>query len=211
MFADVARDLIGARALEEAIRSLAAPGASAATKAQDHEVALPSADARPGAGSRTAGNAVLVVGVDFLLTQLARCCHPVPPDPIIGFVTRGKGVSIHREGCASFRRLSLRSPERVLPASWGDWEKPARSKRGEPLARRYPVAIQVHASDRPGLLRDLTEVFARERINLLSVRSNTRTERARFNFIVEVASAVALSRVLSILREIAGVESCSRG
>ena len=79
------------------------------------------------------------------------------------------------------------------------------------MLRRYPTAIQVTASDRHGLLRDLTEVFARERVNVLSVRSNTRTDQARFNFIVEVASAVALERVLGILRDIPGVESCTRG
>ena len=210
MFADVARDLIGARALEEAIRSLTTPGAAPAPK-NEPDAVLP-LEARPSAGAvRSAGNAVLVVGVDFLLTQLARCCHPVPPDPITGFVTRGKGVTIHRESCASFKHLAGRAPERVLPASWGDWERPARTRRGESVLRRYPTAIQVTASDRHGLLRDLTEVFARERVNVLSVRSNTRTDQARFNFIVEVASAVALERVLGILRDIPGVESCTRG
>ena len=79
------------------------------------------------------------------------------------------------------------------------------------MLRRYPSAIQINASDRSGLLRDLTEVFARERLNVLSVRSNTRTDQARFNFIVEVPSAIALERVLGILREIPGVETCSRG
>ena len=212
MFADVARDLIGARALEEAIRSFAPPGAAPAPRQPEPGPALPLTDTGPQAGPvRSAGNAVLVVGVDFLLTQLARCCHPVPPDPITGFVTRGKGVTIHRMNCASLSQLAERSPERVLPASWGEWERPARNRRGDAIARRYPTAIQINASDRSSLLRDLTEVFARERINVLSVRSNTRTDQARFNFIVEVPSAVALERVLGILREVPGVENCSRG
>ncbi len=212
MFAEVARDLIGARALEEAIRSFSAPAAAPASKPQEPGAALPLGAAGRQAGPmRSAGDAVLVVGVDFLLTQLARCCHPVPPDPITGFVTRGKGVTIHRGNCPSLRQIAHRSPERVLPASWGDWERPARSKRGEPAVRRYPAAVQINASDRSGLLRDLTEVFARERINVLSVRSNTRTDQARFNFIIEVPSAIALERVLGILREIRGVENCSRG
>jgi GTP pyrophosphokinase len=210
MFADVAREIIGARALEEAIRAAAAPAGVVQAKAPTPVVPL--SDPRPAAsGPRPAGNAVLVVGVDFLLTQLARCCHPAPPDPVIGFVTRGRGVTIHRDGCASFRQLSRRSPERVLPASWGDWDRPAQGRRGELGPRRYPVAIQIHATDRAGLLRDLTEVFARERINVLSVRSNTRNEQARFNFIVEVQSAAALDRVLGLLAEVRGVESCSRG
>ena len=212
MFADVARELIGVRALEEAIRSFTAAGAAPAPKPSEPGTALPLSAAGPQAGPvRSAGNAVLVVGVDFLLTQLARCCHPVPPDPITGFVTRGKGVTIHRAECASFRQLAGRSAERVLPASWGDWERPVRSKRGEPVLRRYPSAIQVNASDRPGLLRDLTEVFARERLNVLSVRVLLRTDQARFNFIVEVPSAVVLERVLGVLRERPGVETCSRG
>ena len=212
MFAEVARDLIGARALEEAIRSFAPPGAPPAPRQPEPGPVPPLAETAPQAGPvRSAGNAVLVVGVDFLLTQLARCCHPVPPDSIIGFVTRGKGVTIHRMNCASLRGLAERSPERVLPASWGEWERPARNRRGDAIVRRYPAAIQINASDRSSLLRDLTEVFARERINVLSVRSNTRTDQARFNFIVEVPSAVALERVLAILREIPGVENCRRG
>lgn len=211
MFAEVARETIGARALEDAIRSPTAGSGNPPSRSPE-ELALPLGDARGGTRSDTksAGNAVLVVGVDFLLTQLARCCHPAPPDPIIGFVTRGKGVTIHREGCVSFRHLSQRAPERILPASWGEWDRPARSKRGPPIQRRYPVGLQVHAIDRPGLLRDMTEVLARERVNLLSVRSNTRGDLARFNFVVEVASTTALERVLSILRETPGVERCTR-
>ena len=213
MFAQVARETIGTRALEEAIRSFATAAGGAAYKAPDPAFAAPIGDVKstPSPGSKAAGSSVLVVGVDFLLTQLARCCHPVPPDPIIGFVTRGKGVTIHRAACASFKHLELRSPERILAASWGDWERPARGKRGQLVERRYPVAIQIQAADRPGLLRDITEVFARERVNVLSVRSNTRSELARFNLIVEVFSSVGLNRVLAILADIAGVEACSRG
>ena len=212
MFAEVSRETIGARALEEAIRSTGTAGGAITAKPSDAGLAVPVGEAKapPRSGARAGGNAVLVVGVNFLLTQLARCCHPAPPDPIIGFVTRGKGVTIHREGCASFRQLSQRSPERVLESSWGEWNRPARSKRGQPIERRYPVGIQIQASDRPGLLRDITEVYARERVNVLSVRSNTRSDLARFSFIVEVGSAIALERVLSILGEIPGVEGCSR-
>ncbi len=188
-------------------------GAPGAAPKADNAASLPLADGptHAGAGKSAGGNAVLVVGVDFLLTQLARCCHPAPPDPIVGYITRGKGVTIHRQGCHAFSQLARHTPERILPASWGEWDKPARSKRGEAVARRYPVAIKVYASDRPGLLRDITEVFARERMNVLSVRSNTRSDQARFNFIVEVFSAVALGRVIGILSEIPGVDACTRG
>jgi GTP pyrophosphokinase len=213
LFTAVARDAIGVRALEEAIRSLGGAAVAAAAKAPDPGPAVSGENrtmARSGGATRPGGNAVLVVGVDFLLTQLARCCHPVPPDLIVGFVTRGKGVTVHRERCLSFRQLEQRSPERVLPASWGEWDRPARGRHGEPVARRYPVGLQIVASDRPNLLRDLTETFARERVNVLSVRSNTRGDLARFNFIVEVPSATRLAQVAAQLRLVPGVADCGR-
>jgi len=212
LYADVARDVIGSRALEGAIRSFGPTGTgSAAARGPEPAAPLPQSEPRTGGPSRPGGNAVLVVGVDFLMTQLARCCHPAPPDPIVGFVTRGKGVSVHRSGCPAFGALARRSPERVLAASWGDWQTPARSKRGQPIERRYPVGIQIQASDRSGLLRDITEVFARERINVLSVRSNTRGEQARFQFVVEVANTLLLDRVLAIIRQVPGVDASLRG
>ena len=96
---------------------------------------------------------VLVVGVGSLLTQLARCCRPAPPDAIAGFVTRGRGVSIHRRDCHSYLALAEREPERVIEVAWG-----------ETSDTFYPVDISVRAHDRSGLLRDLSEVFARLRL-----------------------------------------------
>ncbi len=212
LFTAVARETIGARALEDAIRSFgsgSAPAARSAEAGPAIPVPDPATLVRP-VTQRPGGNAVLVVGVDFLLTQLARCCHPAPPDPIVGFVTRGKGVTVHREGCRSFAPLAQRAPERVLPASWGDWERPARGRGGQPVERRYPVGLQIEATDRPNLLRDITEAFARERMNVLSVRSNTRGDVARFNFVVEVANAERLSQVMANLRQISGVAGCTR-
>ncbi|MGE0800725.1 MAG: bifunctional (p)ppGpp synthetase/guanosine-3',5'-bis(diphosphate) 3'-pyrophosphohydrolase [Lautropia sp.] len=213
LFADVARELIGARALEDAIRAAGAPaaGSAALSRGAADPPPLPVGEPHAMPAARAGGNAVLVVGVDFLLTQLARCCHPAPPDPIVGFVTRGKGVTVHRAGCSAFAALAARSPERVLPASWGDWRAPAPTRRGgQPSERRYPVALQIQAGDRSGLLRDITEIFARERANVLSVRSLTRGERARFHFIVEVPNVEVLERLVMIIRRVAGVESCVR-
>jgi len=99
---------------------------------------------------------VLVVGVDSLLTQLSRCCKPAPPDAISGFVTRGKGVSIHRQDCSNFRELNLRNPERVIDVRWGE------RKSGHDAAV-YPVDVAVEAVDRQGLLRDISEVFSKEK------------------------------------------------
>ena len=94
-----------------------------------------------------------MVGVGSLLTQLARCCRPAPPDAIAGFVTRGRGVSIHRRDCHSYLALAEREPERVIEVAWG-----------ETSDTFYPVDISVRAHDRSGLLRDLSEVFARLRL-----------------------------------------------
>jgi GTP pyrophosphokinase len=114
---------------------------------------------------------VLVVGVDFLMTQLAKCCRPLPPDEIEGFVTRGHGISIHRRHCKSFKAMVSRSPERVLPCAWG-------SDSRLDASRCYPVDVQVHAYDRQGLLRDITDTLAREKINVVAASTQSRDQIA---------------------------------
>jgi len=133
------------------------------------------------------------------MTQLARCCRPAPPDPIVGFVTRGRGVSIHRVTCTAFRALAAREAERIIDVDWGD--------TGETL---YPVDITVHAQDRPGLLRDLSEVFARLRLNVTGVNTQSRQSLAHMTFTVEVRGAEPMSRAISALSEVAGVTGVSR-
>ena len=108
---------------------------------------------------------VLVVGVDSLLTQLSRCCRPVPPDAISGFVTRGRGVSIHRQDCSTFKQLLARAPERVVLTEWGD------RSTSKSL---FPVDIALMAVDRQGLLRDISEVFSRLKINVTGVKTQSR-------------------------------------
>jgi len=93
---------------------------------------------------------VLVVGIDSLMTQLAKCCKPAPPDDIRGFVTRGKGVSVHRADCSNFREMAARSSERVIEVEWGT----PKSAAGAPV---YPVDVAVEAADRQGLLRDISD------------------------------------------------------
>ena len=175
---------------------------------------LPIATSSPSLRREGAGHGVRVAGVDFLLTQLARCCHPAPPDPIVGFVTRGKGVSIHRAGCTALAALRERSSERILEVDWGNWRGPVASARGTGRAagreRRYPVAIQIEARDRPGLLRDIGEVLARDRNNVLSVRSQTFGDGARLTLIIEVTGSDALGPVFDQLVRIEGVAGCRR-
>lgn len=144
---------------------------------------------------------VLVVGVDSLMTQLAKCCKPAPPDAISGFVTRGKGVSIHRNDCPSFREIAGRSPERVIEVEWG-------KAKGE--AAVYPVDVAVEAADRQGLLRDISEVFAKEKMNVVGVQSQTVKGTAWMTFTVEVADSQRLGKVLVSVREVNGVRWARR-
>ncbi len=156
--------------------------------------------------SESGRGGVLVVGVESLLTTLARCCRPAPPDAIVGFVTRGKGVAIHRKGCANVMNMAARSPERVVPVAWG--ESPA----GKPGA--YPVDLSIEASDRPGLLRDISEAFTKDRVNVVGAHTQTvkdaRGVTAWMTFTVEVPDADRLKQLLAQIARIEGVRRASR-
>jgi GTP pyrophosphokinase len=154
--------------------------------------------------ARGASTGVLVVGVDALLTQLARCCRPAPPDEVSGFVTRGKGMSIHRSDCATFQRMAARAPERVLQAAWS---ADVMGGRGSSV---YPVDIMIEAQDRQGLLRDISEVFAREKMNVVGVKTMSRRATAFMQFTVEVSSASQIQRACALLGEVVGVVSAMR-
>ena len=143
-----------------------------------------------------------MVGVDSLLTTLARCCRPAPPDAVAGFVTRGKGVAVHRRDCSTFARMSLAQPGRVIEVQWGQGE----------TAAVYPVDVAVEASDRAGLLRDISEVFAKEKINVIGVHTQSTRDRATawMTFTVEVPDAARLAAVLAQVRRVAGVRHARR-
>jgi GTP pyrophosphokinase len=155
-----------------------------------------------GASARKSSSGVLVVGVDSLLTQLSRCCKPAPPDAISGFVTRGKGVSIHRQDCSNFRELATRHGERVIDVRWGD------AKGAE--AAMYPVDVAVEAFDRQGLLRDISEVFAKEKMNVIGVQTQSVKGMAWMTFTVEISDAVSLNKVLGSVRGVKGVKAARR-
>jgi GTP pyrophosphokinase len=142
---------------------------------------------------------ILIVGVDKLLTQLARCCKPAPPDAISGFVTRGKGVSIHRADCPSFAHLAALHPERVIETDWG----------GE-TGSVFSVEIVVEAYDRQGLLRDISEVLARDKINVTAVSTQSKHDRANMSFTIEVENLQRLKRVMAQLHEVNGVAGVRR-
>ena len=145
---------------------------------------------------------VLVVGIDSLLTQLAKCCKPAPPDVIRGFVTRGKGVSIHRADCSNFHQMALRNAERVIDVDWG------KSKKSQEQV--YPVDVYIEAFDRQGLLRDISEVFSKEKMNVIGVQTQSIKELALMTFTVEVSDSGRLQKVLTALREVSGVKSGRR-
>ncbi len=149
---------------------------------------------------------VLVVGVESLLTSLARCCRPAPPDPIGGYVTRGKGVAVHRRVCSNFQQITARAPERVIAVTWG-------APRGDRPAL-YPIDVIVEAADRQGLLRDISELFAKEKMNVTGVKTQSVKDSAGgtawMTFTIEVADAARLSHVLGLAARIGGVRSVRR-
>nr|WP_233251790.1 bifunctional (p)ppGpp synthetase/guanosine-3',5'-bis(diphosphate) 3'-pyrophosphohydrolase [Limnohabitans sp. Jir72] len=155
-----------------------------------------------GAVARKSPSGVLVVGVDSLLTQLSRCCKPAPPDVISGFVTRGKGVSIHRQDCSNFRELASRHGERVIDVRWGE-------HKGADAAV-YPIDVSVEAYDRQGLLRDISEVFAKEKMNVIGVQTQSVKGTAWMTFTVEVSDAAGLNKVLGTVRNVKGVRAARR-
>ena len=189
LFAAVGREEIGPRAVQVAVRG------PAAIESPPAEEALVAKKSRAVAGA----SGILVVGVDRLMTQLARCCKPVPPEAIVGFVTRGRGISIHRRGCRSLAQLLIRQPERAIESQWGARE-----------AAVFPVDIAVQANDRQGLLRDVSEVLSRERINVTAVNTQSRQHVATMLFTAEVEDLDHLRRALAQIGDVAGVYSAAR-
>ncbi|QDL37426.1 RelA/SpoT family protein [Rhodoferax sediminis] len=151
---------------------------------------------------KTPKGGVLVVGVESLMTQLAKCCKPAPPDDIRGFVTRGKGVSVHRADCSNFREMAARNGERVIEVEWG------LPKSVD--AAVYPVDVAVEAADRQGLLRDISEVFAKEKMNVIGVQTQSVKGTAWMTFTVETSDSGRLNKVLGVVAEVAGVRSARR-
>jgi GTP pyrophosphokinase len=155
---------------------------------------------RPAASAKdTAG--ITIEGVGDLLSSFARCCGPVPPEAIGGYITQGRGVSIHREECANFRRLQSAHPERAIAVEWG--------KAGE---RAFPIDINVRAFDRRGLVRDISAVLADSKINIQSMNVSTdeREGIAEILLRITVRDLEELSRVLGRIQGLSNVLSARR-
>jgi GTP pyrophosphokinase len=156
------------------------------------------AEATPSAGQ---GKGVLVVGMDSLLTQLARCCKPAPGDTIGGYVTRGKGVAVHRSDCSNLRQLAGHHPERLIPVTWG---KPTADMQ------QYAVDVLVEAHDRPGLLRDVCDAFAQGKTHVQAMHSQSVRDRVTITLTIQTGDTARLVPVMARVSQVNGVIQARR-
>jgi GTP pyrophosphokinase len=144
---------------------------------------------------------VVVEGVGNLMHHIARCCQPIPGDDIIGFITRGRGISIHRADCEQLDDLRSHAPERIVEAVWG-----------ESYSSGYSLVVRVTANDRSGLLRDITTILANEKVNVLGVssRSDVKQQLATIDMDIEIYNLQVLGRVLAKLNQLPDVIDARR-
>ena len=148
-----------------------------------------------------AAGGVAVSGIGDLMCNFAKCCRPVPPEAITGYITQGRGVSIHRQDCGNFLGLKRRSPERVIEVNWGESDED-----------NYPVDLTIRAFDRSGLLRDITLVLSDEKANIVDM--TTKTDKKSMETIISVSIEVrdlpTLSTIIARVEQVANVSSVSR-
>ncbi len=149
--------------------------------------------------AKHAATGITVEGVGNLMIKMAKCCKPAPPDAIVGYVTRDRGVTIHRKDCAAMLRMPEERSDRVLAAQWGGVRESG-----------FAVDIEVQAYDRQGLLRDITDLFAREKINVTRVNTLSRHNQADMQFSIEISDLEHLSKLLAQLHHVPNVVSARR-
>ena len=196
--AAIGRNEITAHQIEVAIREsreLSSVKALAAVEAEEPPVLAVTASA---ATSKASGG-VVVLGVNNIATMVAKCCKPVPPDQIIGFVTMARGVTVHRVDCINITALKPDQLQRLMPAEWGN--------TGD---QPFLADFELEAEDRQGLLRDVSEALSHERVNVVGVNTQSRGNRASMRFTVEVRLAEHLQRVLRAVGDVPGVETIRR-
>jgi GTP pyrophosphokinase len=145
-------------------------------------------------------NGVTVLGADGTLVNLARCCNPMIGEPIIGYITRGRGVTVHRSDCPNVLSMPDHEKERLIDAAWGKASQ----------EQRYAVPIEIVAYDREGLLRDISTVIADERVSMSAVKVDTRQDIATFQLTMELANMNQLTRILSRLENVDSVFEAHR-
>jgi GTP pyrophosphokinase len=186
--ASLGRGEVSSRQIEIAVRGETAPVPAPVA----HTVAPPE--------SSKTSSGVLVLGVNNIATLIAKCCKPVPPDPIIGFVTRARGVTVHRLDCINITGLAENQRDRLMPADWGKTAEEA----------PFSADLEVVAVDRQGLLRDISDAISRERINVTAVNTLSRGVHAFMRFTLQVSSADGILRVLRQVRDVPGVDTARR-
>lgn len=149
------------------------------------------------AQSQTGG--VLVLGVNNIATQFAKCCKPAPPETIVGFVTKGRGVTVHRDDCRSIKNLKAEQRERLMPADWGNIGKGV-----------FAVDIEIDAQERANLLRDITEMLSREKIIVVAVATLAKAGQLRLRLTVEILNLAQLTNVLKIIQTMPSVMQARR-
>jgi GTP pyrophosphokinase len=145
-----------------------------------------------------ATGAVNIVGLKGLLTSMGKCCHPAPGDQIVGYITRGRGATIHRQDCPNILRLSLKDRERLVRVDWGT------------QARTYPVSIRIKAYDRQGLMGDISNLLDSEGVNIADVKVNVNRSLAELRLVVEVQDISQLSKILTKLENVPNVMEAHR-
>tara|TARA_Y100001960_G_C14728267_1_gene856056 strand:+ start:11 stop:1822 length:1812 start_codon:yes stop_codon:yes gene_type:complete len=151
--------------------------------------------------SRPKKDAVVVEGVDNLMTHLARCCQPIPGDEIAGYITQGRGISVHRADCEQLEELRHHAPERIIDTVWGSG-----------FVGSYILTVRVEAMERGGLLKDITTLFANEKIKVTSMKSRVdyRKQLSIMDFDLEVTNIEVLQRVSKRVEQIKDVMSVKR-
>ncbi|MBN8410892.1 GTP diphosphokinase [Halomonas cupida] len=151
--------------------------------------------------AKTPDGDITVLGVGNLKTNMANCCHPMPGEPIVGFITQGRGVSIHRQDCPNILQLRVDEPQRVIEVEWGSR-----------ASNQYPVDIEILAWDRSGLLRDVTAVLGQDKVNVLSVNTRTDTDDgiARLSITAEVDGLETLERLFSRIQQLPNIIEVKR-
>jgi len=208
---DVATDQVAARLRHRSADSLcialgagdltAASIATALQQLRGMEPAHPVRRKRPGARKTAQTDGVAVSGVGDLMCNFARCCRPVPPEEIVGYITQGRGVSIHRQDCGNLLGLRQRHPQRILQVDWGSAD-----------AATYPVDLMLRAYDRSGLIRDISTVLADEGANVTDLKSHTdrKTLETVMEFSIEIRDLPTLSTTILRLEQLPNVISVKR-
>ena len=152
--------------------------------------------------SKKSDSSINVLGVGNLLTSIANCCMPVPHDDIVGFITKDRGVSVHRIDCNNILHLKEKDQARLIEVEWGDTD-----------TKRYPVNILIQANDRHGLLSDITRTLSDDKVNVIAVNtvSNKKEQSARMAVTIEIRDLQQLTRIMDKISQLRNVLEVSRG